>query len=99
MRTRSELARHLQTLTQALYFRSVDRDELSDEGRVQLRVLEENITLMGWCLDDPDAEALSWADVREAFGCAFRLLWLRLIHHRPPDHQTRSGSREVPHEQ
>lgn len=89
MRTRNELSRHLSTLTQALYFQDAHRKELTEEGRVRLRALEDNIDLLGWCLQEPEPQSLSWADVREAFRSAWRLLWLRLFPpSSPPPHSS-----------
>jgi|GEM_PF-3195741 len=83
MRTRAEISRRLSTLTQALYFRSSDRDELSEEGRIQLRALEDNIALLEWCLQEAGQNEFTGKDVREAFRAALRLLWLRVFHHSP----------------
>ena len=79
MRTRNEISRRLSTLTQALYFREAHRHELSEEGRVQVKALEDNIALLGWCLQQPDPCSVSWADVRETLGLAWRLLRIRLF--------------------
>ena len=78
MRTSVEIRQHLSTLTQALYFKGVHREELTEEGRVQLRSLEENISLLKWCLQAPDPREITWKVVREAYTASFSLLkmWL-----------------------
>ena len=78
MRTSAEIQNRLSTLTQALYFQGVHRDELTDKGRAQVKALEESITLLNWTLQQPDAGALTWKCVRSAFGAAFRLMWMRI---------------------
>lgn len=67
MRPREEVEERLRVLTQALYFSHAHRDELSEEARVRLRILEENIGLLQWCLSESETHRVTWGTVREAF--------------------------------
>lgn len=78
MRPREEIEERLRVLTQALYFSHAHRDELSEEARIRLRILEENISLLQWCLSDPDAGHIRWSTVREAFQFFLRVLRQKL---------------------
>lgn len=100
MRTRREISRHLQALTQAFYFRDVHRSELSEEGRVQLRAMEDNIALLEWCLESTDTAEVTWGDVRESFKAAGKLFWIRLTRRSPqPDAGTAGPPSERPAEE
>ena len=74
MRTKKEIEGQLRTLTQAYYFSSVHRGELSEDARVKHRAMEESIRLLRWCLEQPDAAECTWQAVRQTFAEAFRLL-------------------------
>ena len=78
MRPREEMEERLRILTQALYFSHAHRDELSEEARVKLRILEENISLLQWCLSDSITPYVTWGTVREAFQFFLHLLRQRL---------------------
>lgn len=83
MRTSAEIQKRLSTLTQALYFQGVHREELTEKGRAQLKALEESIALLDWTLQQPDAGVLTWKCVLNAFAASFRLLWMRITRRRP----------------
>lgn len=94
MRPREEIEERLRVLTQALYFSHAHRDELSEEARVKLRILEENISLLQWCLSDADAPRVTWGTVREAFQFFRRTLRQRLSIGRAGDTGPSAGSAE-----
>lgn len=91
MRPREEIEERLRVLTQALYFSHAHRDELSQEARVRLRILEENISLLQWCLSEPDARRVTWGRVREAFRFFVHLLCQKLSGGRAGDSQPDAG--------
>jgi hypothetical protein len=74
----------LRVLTQALYFSHAHRDELSEEGRVKLRILEENISLLQWFLSDSVTPHVTWETVREAFQFFLHVLRQKLSMGRSP---------------
>ncbi len=78
MRPREEMEERLRVLTQALYFSHAHRDELSEEARGKLRILEENISLLQWCLSDSASPHVKWETVREAFQFFLHLLRQKL---------------------
>ena len=79
MRTRKAIEERFHTLTQAYYFSYAHRKELSDEALAKHRALEENISLLRWCLKTPDPQELTWQNVREAFAWAFGLFARKLF--------------------
>ncbi len=79
MRTRKTIEERFRTLTQAYYFSSAHRKELSDEALAKHRALEENIGLLRWCLETPDPQELTWQNVREAFAWALGLFARKLF--------------------
>jgi hypothetical protein len=91
MRLREEIEERLRVLTQALYFSHVHRGELSEEARVKLRILEENIHLLQWCLSETDVRHITWGTVREAFHFFAHLLWQKLSGSRARNSQSGAG--------
>ena len=79
MQTRKTIEKRLQTLIQAYGFSHAHRGELSEEARVKLRALEENIGLLQWCLEEPEPQAVTWQTVREATAAAWGLLRQKLF--------------------
>ena len=79
MRTRKAIEQRLNTLTQAYQLCYAHQNELSEEGRYKLRVLEENMQLLKWCLDKPDPQEISWAGVQDAFKTGMILFKARLF--------------------
>jgi hypothetical protein len=92
MRPREEIEERLRVLTQALYFSHAHRGELSEEARVKLRILEENISLLQWCLSDSDAPRVTWGTVREAFQFFLRVLGQKLSPPRAGDAGSSAGN-------
>jgi hypothetical protein len=99
MRPREEIAERLRVLTQALYLTHTHRDELSREADIRLRILEENIHQLQWCLSEPDAHPVTWRQVREAFQFSIRLFLRKLsgsgTGDRRSDEPGREGGREA----
>ena len=56
MRSKAELEERLNVLMQAYYFMDQHAAELSDAARVKLRVLEGQIEMIQWCLEDTGQE-------------------------------------------
>ena len=82
MRPREEVEERLRVLTQALYFSHAHRKELSEEARIKHRILEENISLLQWCLSESETHRVTWGTVREAFRFFLRALWQKLTFRR-----------------
>ena len=78
MRPREEVEERLRVLTQALYFTHAHRKELSEEARIQHRILEENINLLQWCLSESEPPRVTWGTVRKAFHFFLHALWQKL---------------------
>ena len=100
MRPREEISDRLRVLTQAIYLSQAHRDELSQEARIKLRILEENISQLQWCLSEPDAHPVTWRQVREAFHFFVHLFLRKLsgnrVGDRRPNPGTPHGGRETP---
>ncbi|MCZ6634307.1 MAG: hypothetical protein O7G87_12950 [bacterium] len=79
MRTRKAIEQRLNTLTQAYQLSYAHQNELSKEGRYKLRILEENMHLLKWCLDKPDPQEISWLAVQDAFKTGMTLFKARLF--------------------
>lgn len=92
MRPREEMEEQLRVLTQALYFSHAHRDELSEEARIRLRILEENISLLQWCLSDSDTHHVTWNTVREAFQFFLHVLRQKLSANRAGEPESSAGS-------
>ena len=95
MRLREEIEERLRVLTQAYYFSQVHRAELSDEARVKLRIMEENIHLLQWCLSETDARRITWGTVREAFHFFAHLFWRKLSGGRSGGPQLDAGNAQI----
>ena len=79
MRTRQAIEKRFRTLAQAYHFSHVHRKELTGEALAKHRALEENISLLRWCLENSDPKELTWQDVRETFAAAAGLLLQKLF--------------------
>ena len=79
MRDREAIEERLRTLTQAYHLAYLHREELGCKAGERLRLLQESIGLLQWCLEDePEPPDTTWHNVRAAFGAALRLLGHKL---------------------
>jgi len=104
MRTRQAIEERLRTLTRAYHLECVHRDELGSAAQAKLRILQESIALLQWCLEDePEPQETSrkgvWPALRTAFSHLSRKLPGRLgWADTPPDHSVERPQEGTPNE-